>query len=220
MDLREELFKNQDLKYKDFHTRLVPTTPKEKIIGVRMPELRRIARIAYKENVPNPCEYHEEKMIKGMNIGMRKCSVDEHIEDIKSFVPLIDNWAICDSSSASFKFVKKDLDAYYPLIMSFNTGEEYPTRFCIVMLMTYYINDEYIDRVLETLASINSEHYYINMAVAWAISVAFVKYEQRTEALLSSFVLSKDVQNKAIQKIKDSFRVDKAKKDELNKYKM
>lgn len=220
MDLREELFKNQDLKYRDFHTRLVPNTPPEQIIGVRMPVLRTLARTVYKENVQNLCEYHEERMIKSMTIGMRKCSVDEHIEDIKAFVPLIENWAICDSGSSSFKFVKKDLDAYYPLVMSYNTGAEYPTRFCVVMLMDYYINDEYIDRVLDTLVSIKSDYYYINMAVAWAISVAFVKYQDKTMKILESRILSKDVQNKAIQKIRDSYRVDKDTKDFIKQYKL
>lgn len=218
MDLREELFKNQDLEYRDFHSHLLPNVPKEQVIGVRTPVLRKIAREVYKENVPNLCEYYEERVIKGFSIGMKKCSVDEHIEDIKAFVELINNWAVCDLCGSSFKFVARDLDAYYPLIMSYNNGEEYPTRFAVVMLMNYYLNDEYIDSVLDTLANINSDYYYINMAVAWAIATAFVKYEDKTLVLLQSKILNKDVQNKAIQKIRDSLRVTKEQKEFVKLY--
>lgn len=220
MNLRDELYKNQDLNYRDFHSHLLPTTPKEQLIGVRTPVLRKIARVAYNENADNPCEYYEEKIVKGFTIGMKKCSIDEHIDDMRSFVPLIDNWAVCDLCVSSFKFVKKDLDAYYDFILSYNDGAEYHTRFAVVMLMGYYLTDDYIDDVLDILQSINSDYYYVNMAVAWALATAFVKYEDRVMPILSSKILSKDVQNKTIQKIKDSYRVPKETKQLINLYKM
>ena len=96
LNLREELFDNQDLKYRDFHARLLPTVSKEIIIGVRVPVLRELAKQVFSENAGNECYYHEERMIYGFTLGMKKCSVREHIEDIKSFVPMINNWAICD----------------------------------------------------------------------------------------------------------------------------
>lgn len=220
MRLREELFKNQDLKYRDFHSHLLPTTPKEQIIGVRTPVIRKISKVAYKENWQNPCEYYEERIVKGLTIGMKKVSASEHIDDMASFVPLINNWAVCDLCSSSFKFVKKDLASYYDFIVSNNDGEEYHTRFAVVMLMGYYLTDEYIDDVLDLLKGIGSDYYYVNMAVAWALATAFVKYEDKVMDILSSRILSKDVQNKTIQKIKDSYRVPTDTKQMINMYKM
>ncbi|MFR5876618.1 MAG: DNA alkylation repair protein [Eubacterium sp.] len=220
MNLREELFNNQDLKYKQFHSKLVPNISNDKIIGVRVPILRKIAKQAFKENAENLCVYYEEQVVRGLTIGMKKCSAEEHIEDIKAFVPLIDNWATCDICSSSFKFVKKNQDDYFDFLVSYIDKSEFETRFGIVMLMDFYLDDKYIDIVLDILKSVKSEYYYVNMAVAWALSVAFVKYEDKVTEILKAKILSKDVQNKTIQKIKDSFRVSKEIKKNLNQYKM
>lgn len=220
MNLREELFYNQDLKYREFHSRLVPNINPDKIIGVRVPVLRKIAKQAYKENADNCCEYYEEQVVKGLTIGMKKCSDEEHIADIRRFVPLIDNWATCDICSSSFKFVNKNQDEYFDFIVSYIGKGEYETRFGVVMLMDFYLEDKYIDTVLNILKSIKCEYYYVNMAVAWALSAAFIKYEDKVTDILKAKTLSKDVQNKTIQKIKDSFRVSKEVKSGLNRYKM
>jgi 3-methyladenine DNA glycosylase AlkD len=220
MNLREELFKNQDLKYKSFQSKLIPNINSDKILGVRIPVLRKIAKQVYNESVENLCEYYEEQIVYGLTIGLKKCDTQQHINDIKSFVPLIDNWATCDICSSSFKFINKDKDNYYDFIISYIGKSEFETRFAVVMLMSYYLDDKYIDDVLDILKSINSDYYYVNMAVAWALSVAFVKYENKTFEIIKSKSLSKDVQNKTIQKIKDSLRVDKETKLLLNNYKL
>lgn len=220
MDLRQELFNNQDLEYREFHKRLVPNIDENKIIGVRLPILRKLAKQAYKENAENLCEYYEEIMICGVSIGFKKCSASEYIEDIKSFVPLIDNWAVCDSTISSLKFIKKYQNEMYDFFKSLIDGNEYSTRFGIGVLMDYYMDDEHIDEVLDILKSTQSDYYYVNMMVAWALSVAFVKYEDKTFEIIKAKSLSRDVQNKTIQKIKDSYRVDKETKRMLNDYKM
>ena len=220
LNLREELFDNQDLKYRDFHARLLPTVSKEIIIGVRVPVLRELAKQVFSENTCNECYYHEERMIYGFTLGMKECSVREHIEDIKSFVPMINNWAICDCCGSSFKFVKKDLDSYYDFILSYIGKGEYETRFAVIMLMNFYLVDEYIDRVLDILCSIESDRYYVNMGVAWALSVAFVKYEEKVFPLIKAKTLPTDIHNKTIQKIKDSLRVSKETKQLLNEYRV
>ncbi|MGN0531661.1 MAG: DNA alkylation repair protein [Eubacterium sp.] len=218
--MREELFKNQDLKYRDFHAGLLPTISKDIIIGVRVPVLRALAKQAFTENAYNECYYYEERMIYGFTLGLKKCSVQEHIDDIKSFVPMINNWAICDCCGSSFKFVKKDLNRYYDLFLSYIGKGEYETRFAVIMLMNYYLVDEYIDRVLDILYSIESDRYYVNMGVAWALSVAFVKYMDKVMPVIKSKTLPPDIQNKAIQKIKDSLQVSKEIKQEVNEYKI
>lgn len=220
MDLREELFANQDLKYRDFHSRLCPTVNKENIIGVRVPILRKIAREAYKSNAENLCEYYEEIMVKGLTIGMKKCSAQEHISDLAGFVPLIDNWAVCDCCCSSFKFTDKYREEMYDFIVSYLNNSEYETRFAIIMLMDYYFTDNYIDKSLKLISSINSELYYVNMAAAWALSVAFVKYENKVMDILNSHTLTKEIHNKTIKKICESNRVDKSKKAFIRTYKI
>ena len=220
MNLREELFKNQDLTYRDFHKRLVPNVDEDKIIGVRLPVLRKIARQAFRENAENLLEYYEEVMVYGFTLGMKKGSAEEHISDLQRFVPLIDNWAVCDSCCASFKFTKQYRAQMAEFIKSYLGQGEYETRFAVIMLMDYYLEDEYIDEVLTIFSRINSDCYYVNMAVAWAVSAAFVKYRAKTIALLKSSELSADVQNKAIQKIRDSYRVSQEDKDYLKSFKI
>lgn len=219
MELREELFLNQDLKYKEFHKALVPNVDENNIIGVRMPVMRQIAKRAFKENLENPCEYYEERMIKGFTLAMKKCTPAEHIEDIRAFVKCIDCWGICDSFSSSLKFIKKDLDSYFDFFTSLVDGKEYSTRLAVVVLMDYYLTDAYIDRVLEIYKNIKSDYYYVNMAVAWGLSFAYIKFPEKTEAIFKSNDLSDWVQNKSIQKIRESNRVDKTTKDYLLKYK-
>lgn len=213
MDLRQELFKNQDLDYKAFHTKLVPNINPDTVIGVRVPILRKIAKQAFKENAVNHCEYYEEKMIKGFTLGLKKCDLDEHIEDIKAFVPMIDNWAICDMCVSSFKFIKKYQDEMLDFVLSYIGKSEYETRFAVVILMGYYLDDQHIDLVLDTLKSIDSDYYYVNMAVGWAIATAYCKFEDKTAKLLEAKVLPADAQNKAIQKIRESLRVSKEQKE-------
>lgn len=219
MELREELFLNQDLEYREFHKRLVPTVSEENIIGVRVPVMRKIAKRAFIENLYNPCEYYEERMIKGFTLSMKKCTAEEHKSDIGDFVKYIDNWGICDSFCSSLKFVKSDLSEYYDFALSLNNGEEYSTRLAVVMMMDYYLVDDYIDRVLDFFISIKSDYYYVNMAVAWALSFAYIKFPQKTEEIFKLGVLSTWIQNKAIQKIRESNRIDKGTKDYLLRYK-
>ncbi len=220
MNLREELFANQDLKYRAFHKKLVPNISEDVFIGVRVPVLRKMAVRANKENAENLCEYYEEKMIKGFVIGLKKCPLDEHIDDLRAFVPLIDNWAVCDCCCSSFKFTNKYKNEMYDFIVSYLDKCEYETRFAVIMLMDYYLDDDYIDRVLDIYSSIKSEYYYVNMAVAWALSVAFTKYRDKVLKIIESKTMTKDIQNKTIQKIRESNRIDKADKDLVRNYKI
>ena len=220
MELREELFRHQDLTYQSFHKRIVPTVPSERIIGVRLPVLRKIARQAFRENAGNRREYYEEVMVYGFTLGMKKGTAEEHIADLKAFVPLIDNWAVCDSCCASFQFTKQYRAALLPIIKSYLNGTEYEVRFAVVMLLQYYLTEEYIDAVLAALASLDREEYYIQMAQAWAIAEAFTKFRNKTLPLLESRALPAAIQNKAIQKCRDSFRVAAEDKEMLKALKM
>lgn len=208
MQVREELFNNQDLEYKAFHSKLVPNVQPDKIIGVRVPVLRKIAMQAARENCAISTDYYEEKMVKGMAIGYKKCSIDEYLKELGDFIPFIDNWGVCDCVCATLKFTEKYREEVWDFIQPYFHGGEYDIRFAVVMLMDYFLTDEYIDKSIEILSSVRSEYYYVNMAVAWALSVAFVKFKSKTLPLLEGKVLSPWVHNKTIQKICESYRVD------------
>lgn len=220
INVREELFKNQDTKYREFHSRLIPDVDKEKIIGVRVPAMRKIAKQAAKDNADFAVEYYEEAMIKGFVVGYKSCSLEEHLQSLADFVPYIDNWAVCDCSVATFKFAKKYQSEVWDFLMPYFEGGTYEIRFAVIMLMDYYLNDEYIERVIDILKNIESDEYYVNMAVAWALSVVYVKYKEKALALIESKCLKPWVHNKTIQKICESLRVDKTEKEYLKKLKV
>lgn len=208
MNVREELLKYQDLKYKAFHSRLVPNIDSDKIIGVRIPQLRKIGKTLTDNSFD--WDYYEEVMLHGFYIGYAKLSFSERLSLLDSFVPKIDNWAVCDCVCSTLKFINKNKAEFLEYLKKYMSSEnEYEIRFAIVILMDYYIDDKYADLTVGYLKNINSDYYYVNMAAAWALSVAFVKYREKVLPLIENNVLTKDIHNMTISKIRDSFRVDK-----------
>ena len=208
MNVREELLNNQDIEYREFHSRLVPTIEKDKIIGVRLPELRKLGKGL--KNNDFAWDYYEELMLHGFYIGYAKLTFDERLALLDEFVPKIDNWAVCDCVCSTLKFINKNKAEFLEYLKKYMySSREYEIRFAAVILMDYYIDDEYVDFTVEYLKSIKSDYYYVNMAVAWALSVAFVKYRDKVMPLIESGCLTKEIHNMTISKIRDSFRVDK-----------
>lgn len=219
MKVREELFLNQDLKYRDFTKKLLPTVSEEKILGVRIPVLRKIAKNLNDDNFD--WYYFEEVMLHGLVIGYSNYEFDEKLRLLDQFIPRIDNWSVCDSVSASLKFININKAEFLKYLEKYmNSDKEYELRFVVVTLMNHFIEDEYIDFVIDYLTNIKSSYYYVNMAVAWALSVAFVKYEYKVMPIIKHKQLTKDVHNMLISKIRDSYRVDTSKKEILKKLKM
>lgn len=207
MDVRYELFSHADLKYKEFNKKLLPTVDENKIIGVRIPELRKIGRKL--ENNDFEWYYYEEVMLHGFYIGYKKLSFQKRIELLDEFIPKIDNWAVCDGVCSTLKFIEKNKKEFLDYLKKYMKSEkEYDIRFCAVILMEYYICDEYIDFVINYLQSVISNYYYVNMAVAWALCTAFVKFREKVMPLIESKKLPKEVHNMTISKIRDSLRVD------------
>ena len=211
MNVREELFKKQDLDYWAFHSKIVPNIDSNKIIGVRLPELRKIGKSLTDNDFE--WDYYEEVMLHGFYIGYAKLDFAERLALLNEFVPHIDNWAVCDCVCSSLKFIKKNKADYFEYLKKYMYSEkEFERRFAIVCLMDYYIDDDYINLVIEYLKGINSDYYYVNMAAAWALSICFVKYPQKTLPLLENNVLTTEIHNMTISKIRDSLRVDKESK--------
>ena len=218
----EFLLSLQDLRYKEFHSGL--TTTNLEIIGVRVPILRTIAKKILKTDVEKffclvRNNYYEAVFIEGIVLA----SSSEEIVDkyLMNFIRKIDNWAICDSFCSSLKVVSKKQGKYWIYFTGLiDSTKEFQTRVSLVVLMNYYLNDNYIDRVLKIVSSIKSDYYYINMAISWLLSVAIIDYKDKVVELLASKCLSKFVQNKTISKIQDSYRVDKETKEFVKQYRI
>lgn len=211
--VRERLFELVDEEYRQFHSSLLPGT--NNILGVRLPRLRELAKElakgdwrAYLASAQD--EYYEEVMLQGLVIGYAKAGIEEILSYVSAFAPKINNWGVCDSFCSSLKITKQHMarvwQALQPYLLS---QKEFELRFGIVMLLDFYIDDEYIDQVLTLLDGAKHEAYYVKMAVAWAISICFIKYPAKTMTYLQNNTLDDFTYNKALQKITESFRVDK-----------
>ncbi|MGN1142590.1 MAG: DNA alkylation repair protein [Oliverpabstia sp.] len=217
--IREKLSENADLQYKNFHQSLVPGL--ESMIGVRIPKLREIAKWASKQNwqpiwgeLSEEC--YEELMIKGMLIGYSNITQKEQTEYLKRFIPLINNWAICDCCCSTWKFMKKDQDYWFSFLKPYLSSiDEFQVRFAVVALLDYFVEEKYLHKIFSFFDHIQQHDYYVQMAVAWAVSVCFVKYPGETKLYLCSNHLDDFTQNKAIQKIRESNRVSRELKEEV-----
>lgn len=217
-EIRQELIKLADDKYRSFHSNLCPGV--ENILGVRLPLLRKIAKSLSKEedyyNYLNngDTKYYEEIMIEGLIIGYLKTDNENRFNYIRNFIPKIDNWAICDSFCNNLKFTKKNINEVWNFILPYTSSEnEFDIRFALVMMLNFYIIEDYIDDVLNTLNNINHDGYYVKMAVAWAVSYAYIDFPQKTLSFLKNNNLDNFTYNKSLQKIIESTRVSKEDKD-------
>lgn len=217
--IRQDLFAMQDLKYKEFHGSLCPDM--DNIIGVRIPKLREYAKELYKSNkledIKIGDKYYEELVIQGMLIGFQtKAPIEEVIKQVKEFVPKINSWAVCDTFCAGLKITKKYQTEMFKVIKEYlKSKQEYEVRFAIVMLLDYYINDQYIAQVLQILNNISLDKYYVQMANAWAVSICLIKYYNKTLEFLKTTKIDDFTYNKGIQKAIESCRITREQKDYL-----
>ncbi|MBC6695633.1 DNA alkylation repair protein [Terrisporobacter mayombei] len=216
-EIRIELFNLIDEKYKKFHSKLCPNI--DNILGVRLPLLRKISKNLSKDNwneyLENPySDYYEEIMIEGLTIGYIKTDNESRFNYMKNFIPKINNWGICDSFCNNLKFTKKNMKEVWEFIRPYSlSSKEFDIRFAVVMMLNFYIVDDYIDEILHILNNISHEGYYVKMAVAWAISFAYIHYPDKTLKFLENNNLDKFTYNKALQKIIESNRVSKSDKN-------
>ena len=224
--LQAELKALQDLKYQKFHSSLLPGV--QNIIGVRMPLLRKLAKEVLRgdwrsyldSSVAEPNTYYEEDIIQALLIGTSKLSWQERYAYIKEFVPKINNWAVCDLFCSTLKEAQYYQKEYWQLIVPyFNSSNAYDLRFASVMLLNHFTGDEFVEEALNLLEAIKHEDYYVKMGIAWAISIFYIKKPQLTLKLIKQNNLDDFTHNKAIQKIRESFRVSNEDKEMLNELK-
>ena len=217
-------FKIKDDKYKEFTSKLLPNIPKDSVIGVKIPDIKKYAKEYYKDDESKlflktlPHKYLEENLLHGQLISLNK-NFDEVVELLDNFLPYVDNWSVCDTIKPNIvkKYPKEFLKHLKKLIKS---KEEYRVRFAIVALLTYYLDDYFTDEINELVLNIKSDKYYINMARAWYFSFALIKQYDKTIYIFENKLLDEWTNNKSIQKARESFRVSTFLKEVLLKYKV
>lgn len=212
-----------DEKYRQFHQRLVPNV--DNLLGVQVPKIKTLAKEIAKHDYKgflryNSTEYYEEIMLRGLVIGYIKADIEEVIGYIEEFVLQIDNWGVCDSFCANLKITVNNKERVLELIEKYlKSDREFELRFAIVMLLDFYIDKEHLLYLFDVFNSTNHEGYYVKMAVAWAISICYIKYKSETKIFLEENCLDDFTYNKAIQKIIESNRILKEEKIELKNLK-
>lgn len=211
MNITEKLFELQDIKYKEFHQKLIPTVPPDTVIGVRVPSLRSLAKKVKKsggeteffQNLPHI--HYEENNLHAFLIEQIK-DFDKCIEEIEKFLPFVDNWATCDSMRP--KCFKKNTDKLLPFIEKWiSSSHTYTVRFAIEMLMTFYLDELFDLKFPEKVSQIKSNEYYINMMIAWYFQAALAKQYEKVLPFLTENRLTVWVHNKTIQKCVESYRI-------------
>lgn len=213
-NIRKELLALVDHKYREFHSSLVPGA--DNILGVRVPQLRLLAKeVAKREDwrafvEAADTEYYEETMLQGMVIGWSKMELEERMKYVEMFVPRINNWAVCDIFCGELKSaVRKGKERVWLFVQPYlQSDEEFKLRFGIVMLF-HFVDDDHIDSLLEYADLFNHEAYYARMAMAWMLSICFVKFPKKTMEYMKRSKLDNWTYNKALQKTMESLRVDK-----------
>ena len=220
MNIKQQLIKNSEEKYRKFSQSLIPNI--NNVLGVRLPILRKIAKEIYKsENwqdflKQNDLEYMEETMLQAMIIGLAKNSPENILEMVKFFIPKIDNWSVCDCFCGGLKFASQNQEIVWDFIQPyFKSEKEFEIRFAYVMLLNYFVNENYIDQCLNLINEFKDTRYYAQMACAWALSICYIRFPQKTLGYLEKSKLDNWTFNKGIQKICESLRVDKKTKNML-----
>ena len=217
MDIQKALFEMRDEKYRDFNAKLMPNIDKNTIIGVRVPQIRGLAK-KIKENTGDfleklPHKYYEENNLHAFLIA-EIADFDECIGKINDFLPYVDNWATCDSMKP--KCFKKNKEKLLSEIEKWlKTEHEYTVRFAIGMLMTHFLDEDFDEKYLQKVSEIKSDKYYINMMIAWYFQAALAKQWESAVKYIEKDRLSPWVRKKTVQKAKESYRITQKQKEYL-----
>lgn len=215
----KRLFEMQDLSYRDFHSKLMPGIDKKTVIGVRTPELRKFAKEIAGTPQANeflhtlPHSYYEENNLHAFLIEQIK-SYDECIKELERFLPFVDNWATCDMLRP--KLLKKHLPELKDKCFEWMQSEHtYTVRFAIEVLMLYFLDEHFEPRIMQRIANVKSNEYYVIMMVAWYFATALAKQYESALPYLEQHKLDSHIHAKAIQKARESYRITPEQKQHL-----
>lgn len=218
-NLQKQLFALQDKDYKTFQSKLIPSVNPDTVIGIRTPELRRFARkfaetdeaTVFMNDLPHT--YYEENNLHAFLIETLG-DFEKTAEALNVFLPYVDNWATCDMMSP--KIFASQKENLLTLIEKWLTSNHvYTARFGLVMLMKYFLDEDFFSVYLEKAAAVSLDSYYTDMAKAWFFAEALIKQYETTLPYLNEKKLTDWVHNKTISKACDSFRISNEKKNVL-----
>ena len=209
--LEQDLFEMQDLKYREFHSKLMPGIDKETIIGIRTPMLRKFAKEFAKTPETEyflrdlPHRYYEENNMHMMIVSWIK-DYGMCLSELERFLPYVNNWATCDLPAP--KCFAKHKEELLPEIRRWIASEKtYTIRYGIGMLMNFYLDEDFSPEYLKLAADVRSEEYYVNMMIAWYLATALAKQWEATIPYLEERRLPEWIHRKTIQKAIESYRI-------------
>lgn len=209
--IQKQLFNLADKKYAEFQAKLTPTVDRDLFIGVRVPEVRKLAKELYKSDQYEtflkelPHKYYDENMLHGLILSEFK-DYDACIAEVDKFLPFVDNWAVCDIMSP--KCFKKNKDKLLQKIIEWSKSKAvYTSRFGIEMLMSHYLDDDFKVEYLEIPAKVKLDDYYSKMMVAWFFATALTKQWDASIPYIETGKLETWIHNKTIQKARESYRI-------------
>lgn len=224
MSILDKLYELQDIEYAEFQSKLTPSVPRDRFIGIRVPALRKLAKELAKGEEKDtflqelPHYHYEENMLHGFLIAEIK-DYDRCLNEIERFLPYVDNWAVSDTMSP--KVFSKHKDELIIRIKEWIASDEtYTCRFGMCMLMRYYLDEDFKEEYLKLPAAVHSEEYYVNMMAAWYYATALAKQWEATVPYIEERKLDKWVHNKTIQKARESYRITPDQKEYLKTLKM
>ena len=219
MNITAQLKENADTAYADFQAKLTPGVPRERIIGVRIPVLRKLAKSELKSgqamNFINslPHEYYDENILHSIILSGIN-DFDLCLREVELFLPHIDNWAVCDTLSPVV--FKRNKDAVMRRIPEWiDSGHNYTCRFGIKCIMTWFLDDDFKEEYLALAADVHSDDYYVRMMQAWLFATALSKKWNETITYIENQRLDYRVHNKTIQKARESYRITPEQKEYL-----
>ena len=190
------------------------------MLGIRIPQLRKLAQKIIKEAPLEECiqsidnKYFEETILQGLVIAYGKDTFENKKSKIKEFIPKIDSWAICDTFVPTLKIKDRELENAWEFILNYiNSDKEFEVRFAVIMMMDYFIIDKYVDNVIGLLDNVKNNGYYAKMGIAWCLAEIGVKYNEKLLKYLNGKNnLDKFTYNKTLQKMIESYRISKEQK--------
>ena len=223
-EIRRRLFALQDIKYRDFQAKLIPGKTEDVMIGVRTPELRKLAKeFAAREDIEEflndlPHKYFDEDQLHAFIISGMK-DYERCMAETERFLPYVDNWATCDQMSPKI-FKKHRDDLAMKADRWLDSKETYTVRFAIGMLMEHFLEEDFDIKYPERVADIRSDEYYINMMIAWYFATALAKQYEAILPYIENKRLDDWTHNKTIQKAIESYRITPNQKEYLRTLKI
>ena len=210
-----ELYRLQDTAYADFQAKLIPNLPREAFIGVRTPDLRKLAKRLAKEDcgaflAELPHRTFDENQLHAFIIAEEK-DFDACLRQVEAFLPFVDNWATCDQLSP--KAFRREPERLLPHIDAWlASGRTYTVRFGMGMLMQHFLDERFDPHFPAMVAAVQSEEYYINMMIAWYYATALARQWDAVLPYLTERRLPEWVHRKTIQKAVESYRIPEERK--------